>query len=353
MKLYHLSDLHLGVKPFYGSETSHITAVINHLEKVIKKAEEDSVKFILIAGDIFDSNAVGRGIVEKFFTLLSTYNHVNFILIPGGGSGGEEISGHDAYNHDSVFRRVEVKSFLELNPHIKLLTPDDPVAEFGNIAFYAGFFKIPEVSFIPGKKYHVGIFHGAYGNRGEFKEVALPTSFVKDYSYIALGHYHTFKRIAENAFYSGAFVQFEFIGGKRATSGYVSVKLGDSPEVEYIKIDAPEFIQMELLNDNNLKELEKSITSDSYVKILSYNEKYESALQELKSELGERLIITEGAKLEAHNEIVLDVLEDVLNESVPEEYRENVKEILLYGLQVMKQRKDFHSFINSKFGLEE
>ncbi len=356
MKIYHISDLHLGVKPTKGSEVEHTNLVIRNLEKLIKKAENENVPFILIAGDIFDSNSVSQKLVDDFFNLLKIHNSINFILIPGGGNEDiDEITGHDAYTSNSVYKRIDVITLLKSNEHITLLTPETPFKTFDDAAFYAKFFGKPEnFSFSPDKKHHIGIFHGAYGNREDYNEINLNSFPYNEFSYIALGHYHTFKKVSDNAFYSGAFIQFEYIANKEAKSGYVEVDLEDNLKVKYVEIeDAPKFLSKSILSEKDVNEIKELKNQHLNLKIVSYLEDYENFVQNLKEELGDRLEIVLGAKLERKNIIIADVLEKLISKNILEEYREDVKEIILYGLQVTTKKRDFENYLIEKFNLND
>ena len=71
MKLYHLSDLHIGVEPPILGKGAHQRIVMQKLQEVIDHAKKENVKFIVIAGDIFDSNALPSSLVLEFFEILS------------------------------------------------------------------------------------------------------------------------------------------------------------------------------------------------------------------------------------------------------------------------------------------
>jgi len=351
MKLYHLSDLHIGVNSRLGVN-GHKTEVMKHLRSVFETAERENVDFIVFAGDVFHSNAVPTSFVMEFFELLANFPKINFVVIPGGGSSHSgEVSGHDAYTSDTLYRRVDVASFIESAPNIFLLTPDNPAKKIDNTAFYAGFFDYPKAELIDSALYHVAVMHGAFGRNEEKGE--KPVEPIADkYHYIALGHYHNFKRLIDNAAYSGAFVQFEFLPYTDAVSGYAIVELGeDNTTVRHCVLpEAPKFVKTKLKDESDVERVKNLLEDSAFVRITSYVKEYRDVVYELKKKYPNQLEVSEGAEVTKEDFGFLETLEDVLSEVVPEELSGDVKELLLYGLQVSSAKKDVERFLREHFG---
>gem|GEM_PF-3560067 len=358
MKIYHLADLHLGVNPPLLGEREHTRITLRKLDEVISKAQKEGVKFIVFAGDIFDSNALPTSLAKEFFELLARNQGLYFVLLPGGGQRHEdEISGHDAYTRDSLYHRLEIRSYFEHFNHLKLLTPEQPVALFREegVAFYGGFFDLPRTTPQTEARFHVAVMHGAFGERRDFGEVNLASEKTLFYDYLALGHYHRFKPVTEKAAYSGAFVQFEFLPYKDGTSGYLEVELSSSPlRLQYHTFeDAPRFIYHRVFSDKDL-ELLRRLDSNSYqyfyVKIVSYLQKFEQQIKSFKERWGERIQIGAEAPIrKEESSIFVSILEEILRDKVPEEYRREVEEFLLYGLLVSYQKAHLERFLKHRF----
>ncbi len=324
------------------------------LRRVIERARREGVRFVVFAGDTFDSNALPSSIPTEFFELLSRATDINFVILPGGGSlHSEEVSGHDAYTEDSLYRRLEVRSFFVTSDNLRLLTPEEPVAVFGSeAAFYGGFFDYPRVRKVSEVRYHIAVIHGAFGRRSEFDEKPLDHPSLSFYHYIALGHYHSFKRVSERAAYSGAFVQFEFLPYGDATSGYIEVDLSsDPPEITYIPFeDAPKFLYLKVLSERDLEKLRGLDFESSFVRITEYLEEFREDLEELKRRYPERVRINEGAEVKRDSLILLEILDEILKRRVPEHLREEVSEVLHYGLRLSLRRAEFERFLREKYG---
>lgn len=133
MKLFHISDLHIGRQlHFYNLKDSQTEV----LQKIVEKAEEHRPDAILIAGDIYDK-AVPSGeayeIFDEFLNHLAELTPSIPVLMIAG-------------NHDSAMRLKFASAFLEKNniyisvlppksgeEHLKKVTLED---EYGKVNFY-------------------------------------------------------------------------------------------------------------------------------------------------------------------------------------------------------------------------
>ena len=328
MKLFHLSDLHIGVGRGKDAER-HKEEVLRRLDALLKKAEAQGA-FVIIAGDVFDSNYVPLSFVEALFEVLRSCS-VPVVMIPGGGSRHrEEISGHDAYTKNSIYRRLSVVRMMGECKNLHFLIPDKPSKLVDGVAFYAGFFQVPSVNLIENAKFHIAVLHGAFGNgRGEVPIEENP------FHYVALGHYHAFKRVASNAYYSGAFVQFEFLPRKDAVSGYLEVFLEPELRVERIVFeDAPRFVRLSVMTDSDLRELAELVRKGAEVKVEAYREEFREELLRLGS--GVRL---DGAYPVYSEFFARDVLDECL-EDVSSEVREEVVSLITFALQYSSKKSD-------------
>ena len=64
--------------------------------------------------------------------------------------------------------------------------------------------------------YNIFVSHGAVSgvkifSMNEFNELIIPVKILaKNFDYVALGHYHKFTKLADNAYYSGSTEKFTF-----------------------------------------------------------------------------------------------------------------------------------------------
>lgn len=133
MKLFHISDLHIGKQlHFYNLKDSQTEV----LQQIVEKAEEHRPDAILIAGDIYDKSVPSGEAYEIFDEFLNHLAEITPsipVLIIAG-------------NHDSAMRLKFASTFLEKNSiyisvlppknreeHLKKITLED---EYGKVNFY-------------------------------------------------------------------------------------------------------------------------------------------------------------------------------------------------------------------------
>ncbi len=133
MKLFHISDLHIGKQLHYYNLKDLQTEI---LCQIVKMAKEHRPDVILIAGDIYDKSVPSGEayeIFDEFLNRLADINPSIPVLIIAG-------------NHDSAMRLKFASSFLEKNNiHISVLPPQSGEEylkkitlhdQYGNVNFY-------------------------------------------------------------------------------------------------------------------------------------------------------------------------------------------------------------------------
>lgn len=133
MKLFHISDLHIGKQLHYYSLCDNQTEILKQLVELAKEQRPD---VIIIAGDIYDKSvpsAEATAIFDSFLNDLSDIKPGIPVLIIAG-------------NHDSAERLKYASSFLEKhNIYISVLPPQTEEEhlkkvtlrdEYGEVDFY-------------------------------------------------------------------------------------------------------------------------------------------------------------------------------------------------------------------------
>lgn len=133
MKIFHLSDLHIGKQLHYYNLKENQQAI---LHQIVERAQEYAPDAILICGDIFDKSvpsAEAYTLFDEFLNELSEYVPQTSVLMIAG-------------NHDNAQRLNYASSFLEKhhiyvsvlppqqeNEHLKKIELQD---EWGTVNFY-------------------------------------------------------------------------------------------------------------------------------------------------------------------------------------------------------------------------
>ena len=239
MRLVHLSDTHLGHAEYRRYDPAQ---QINLREADIYRAFAEVVDHILDtkpdlvihAGDLFDSIRPSNRAISEAFRQLHRLSEARIptVIVAGNHSTPRERSAgtvfellryipsvHPVYGgkyekisigDTAVHALPHTYSDEDLRESIKSLTPD------------------------PKFKYNVMVAHAAIkgsdeSSWGEFKEQAIPPGALDPrFDYIALGHYHKFLKMRDNAYYSGSTERLS-LREMHDKKGFLEVELGRLP----------------------------------------------------------------------------------------------------------------------------
>ncbi len=225
IKILHTADHQLGIKfSGFGEKGRQLRqAVKESLKATVDLALAEAVHLVLIAGDLFDSNAVSRNLVDEAVAQLKRLASTPVCILPGT---------HDCYDASSVYRRPEFRDI----PHIHIFTDEITSFCFSNLDLtvygranvhptgtespLTGLEKAKET------KYHVAMVHGEMAIEGKSSGDYFPIEpreiAASGMNYVALGHWHRYADFSQGkvkAFYCGAPETLGFEEGQ--DSGYV------------------------------------------------------------------------------------------------------------------------------------
>lgn len=247
MRILHTSDLHIGKKLINKDRYDEYRAVLSEMRSI---CERERVELVLIAGDIFDTYTPSAEAEQIFYRGIKDIAEVSAVLV---------ISG----NHDDYVRLTAASALadelgiyivgndLHPVPHKKHAGAFPVASESGYVIFsnekgervYINTLPYPnEARFKEDKteesfadKMARWIAFGERGNTEKLPSVflshifvaggqvsdsereidlggarAVPTDMLPDCTYCALGHLHRRQKLAKNAYYCGAPMQFTF-----------------------------------------------------------------------------------------------------------------------------------------------
>lgn len=225
LRMLHLADLHLGYKPSYLDESR---AAIRQKERdqLLEKAANfaldpaQEIDLVLIVGDLFETHRPEEKLVRAVIGQLQRLESAGIccVTVPGN---------HDERSYfDSVYRVNKEKwpGILVQNPMPALVARRDikgqPVWIY-SLAYTGGLTRVSSLGDFPREQeegLHIGAFHGTLDwNPGERSLPLKSAELAKaNYSYIALGHLHSFQehKVGETlAVYPGA-VESKSLGEK-------------------------------------------------------------------------------------------------------------------------------------------
>ncbi|HEX9483678.1 MAG TPA: DNA repair exonuclease [Gemmatimonadaceae bacterium] len=213
MRLVHLSDLHLGFRQFQRLTPRGINQrehdVAQTFKLALNKIIELAPELVLVAGDVFHqvrptNTAIVLAYVE-FARLRRELPDTEIVMIAG--------------NHDTP-RSLELVCILRLFRSLGIHVVESNADALEFPALDATVLAVPSSAFGRQKlvptgalRWNVLLMHGPV--EGEIGPYSPPTGIprqeipqrdlnAEQWDYIALGEYHTFRKIAPNQFYSGA-----------------------------------------------------------------------------------------------------------------------------------------------------
>lgn len=232
----HSSDLHLGKKfksfPDEDSEArsklrSARSFIINNLLKV---AEENNVKHILLAGDTFDAEIPSEQVISQTIDKMKDNEAVNWWIITGN---------HDSLDAEILWEKFKNKSKSFSNIHLLENNEETEIEE--GVFLYPCSLKNRRVSEDPTKWMpnrdnqniiRIGLAHGSIQNfsrGGDSNEIIDPDRVnVSELNYLALGDWHGHLKINENTYYSGTPEYDNFVHSGYGTCLKVTINLIDN-----------------------------------------------------------------------------------------------------------------------------
>ena len=206
---------------------SDIYGVFNEIIDYILKAKPD---LVIHAGDLFDNQRPTNRAISVAMQGLSKLakKEIPVVVIAGNHSTPRDRSTPSILGilnyfpgihsiHQGKYEKISIgKCLIHAIPHM-----------YSNEELHAAITKLkPDDAY----KYNILVTHAAIkGNTDimskEFKEQTIPRSFLsKKFSYIALGHYHKYIKIQDNAYYCGSPEKFSF-NEESYNNGFLEVEL--------------------------------------------------------------------------------------------------------------------------------
>lgn len=248
MKFIHTADIHLGKSfAFLGDKGTLLRNVqMETLKKITDLTQSEPIDFMIIAGDLFESNEVSSRLIKKAVDILKSIDPIPVLISPGT---------HDLLDEKSVYRRKEFQG-----PNIKVFEVDGTVIKVKDAAIHGrpndtrqgGVHPLKELKPDITAKFNIAVIHASVEIEGKSnpddylvntKEIAA-----SGMDYIALGHWHRmsdFSTKGVTAWYSGSPEVTKFDEADKA--GHVLlVNLGEKTEVEPKKVGHYEWLKKTL-----------------------------------------------------------------------------------------------------------
>jgi exonuclease SbcD len=214
MRLVHLSDLHLGYRQYQrltpGGVNQREADVAATFRASIDRAIALSPDLIVVAGDVFHTvRPTNQAILHAFMQfarLRQAVPDADIVLVAG--------------NHDTP-RSSETGGILQLFSQLGLHVIDRAASRISLRGGELSVLGVPDVPGVarpslkpdPTARFNVMVVHGEVqgmlpASMANADRAALEISHeelgASAWDYVALGHYHVYREVAPNAFYSGS-----------------------------------------------------------------------------------------------------------------------------------------------------
>jgi DNA repair exonuclease SbcCD nuclease subunit len=267
MKILHVADTHLGFSAYRKATQDGINQreidIYNAFEQFIEYAIDTKPDLIIHAGDLFDNvRPNNRAITFAINQIVKlSKNKIPTIIISGNHEHPKiRETGHifSVFDHlenvypiyNSKYEKIEFKiqdkkliihaipqcnSKKEFEEELKKLTPDKTA------------------------DYNIFVSHGSVTGvknftMNEFNELIIPTKiFSRDFDYIALGHFHKYTKLAENAFYAGATENLTFADANEKKGFIELTLLQNNLKHSFIEINTRPMIDVKPIKCTGLK----------------------------------------------------------------------------------------------------
>lgn len=214
MRIVHLSDIHLGFRQYQKQTQSGLNQrevdVARTLHRVVDKIIELEPNIVLVAGDVFHtvrpSNPAILHAFSQFQRLTQRLPEAQILMVAG--------------NHDSprttetgcilrLFIPLGIRVFEGMPGRVSLFNGEVGVLAVPDLPSGAR----PALTPDPSAKYNILLIHGEvegilpkYASTLERVPMTITEAELgaHRWDYVALGHYHVYRSIAPNAFYSGS-----------------------------------------------------------------------------------------------------------------------------------------------------
>lgn len=267
MKILHVSDTHLGYSAYRKSTENGINQreqdVYNAFEQFVDYAIKTKPDLIIHSGDLFDSvRPSNRAITFSLKQIIRlSKNKIPMIMISGNHEQPKLIeTGHifSIFDHIENIHQISnskyEKHIFEINKEkimVHAIPQCNSKQEFNN--------EIKKLKTSSDVDYNILVSHGAVTgiqafSMNEFNELMIPAKILsRDFDYIALGHYHKYSKLAENAFYSGSTENFTFTdAGDR--KGFVELELDKKGlKHNFVEIKTRPMVDIKPIQCSNLK----------------------------------------------------------------------------------------------------
>jgi DNA repair protein SbcD/Mre11 len=266
MRVLHLADTHLGYSAYRKVTEQGVNQreidVYDAFTQCIDYAVKTKPDLVLHAGDLFDSvRPTNRAITVAVQQILRlSKEKIPFVVISGNH---ETPKLKETGNIFTIFEHLDHVYPIHNNSYeaISLKPMDETVCihaipQCQNPDEFE--INMKKISVDTNADYNLLLAHGAVKGIKEFKmnefnELFIPIKNLKqDFDYIALGHYHMYTKLQENAFYAGSTEHLSFTEAD-SQKGFLEIELGQKLKHRFIPLQTRMMVDAPVLDCSTLR----------------------------------------------------------------------------------------------------
>ena len=262
MKFIHMADMHFDI-PFTVLNNRNKLGDKRRLEqrealkKVVDYIKENNIKYLFIAGDLYENEYIRKTTIEYINNLFKEIPNTKIYITPGN---------HDPYINNSMYKDFNWNSNVYIfNSKVSVIEEEEcDIYGVGFDDFYCKDLYIEKIKIKNKEKINILITHGTL-NGGTIKDMEynpLNKTMLKElgFDYIALGHIHKLDYNNEEnqrIVYPGSTISmgFDELGKHGVILGEIEK---ENIKIEFLPIDNKEFKELEL-NISEMNSIEELI----------------------------------------------------------------------------------------------
>ena len=357
MKFVHIADMHFDT-PFTNLSLKGDYGKIRRMDqrevfkKIINYIKENEIKFLFIAGDLYEHNYIRKSTIEYINQLFKQIPETKIYITPGN---------HDPYILNSMYRNFEWNENVKIftSKIEKIETKEANIYGFGFDDFYCENSNVENIILDDKSKINILITHGSLNASDKMQLQYNPINKNKlklvGFDYVALGHIHKLDYNTEEnqkIIYPGSTISMGF--DELGKHGFIVGNIEkEKLEIAFIPADNREFkeIEFDISEINDEEELIEKLnniqlnTNDLYKIILIGKRNFEININNLYKFINNENIIKIKNKTklnynleEMANENTLKgiFINEIINELNKNNYtQEELDEMLEIGLSVL------------------
>ena len=357
MKFVHIADMHFDT-PFTNLSLKGDYGKIRRMDqrevfkKIINYIKENEIKYLFIAGDLYEHNYIRKSTIEYINQLFKQILETKIYITPGN---------HDPYVMNSMYRNFEWNENVKIftSKIEKVETEDANIYGFGFDDFYCENSNVENIILDDKNKINILITHGSINASDKMQLQYNPINKNKlksvGFDYVALGHIHKLDYNTEEnqkIIYPGSTISMGF--DELGKHGFIVGNIEkEKLEIAFIPADNREFkeIEFDISEINDEEELIEKLnniqlnTNDLYKIILIGKRNFEININNLYKFINNENIIKIKNKTklnynleEMANENTLKgiFINEIINELNKNNYtQEELDEMLEIGLSVL------------------